>query len=166
MPASASPLTFPAHFSLERAGARGSISTSDDPLAHVLRPPPDESPDARTQRIAQEEDAAKRSRAIDEQLVNDRKAFEERKRAVKVLLLGQSESGKTTTLKSMPAFGINIAVLIIFCLDFQRTFAPNQFHAERNAWRAVVQLNLIASVRVIVDALHAELAESASFIPS
>lgn len=104
MSASVSPSNLPTRISLERPRARGSTSTSDDPLSHVLRPPPDESPDARAQRIAQEEDAVKRSRAIDEQLANDRKAFEERKRAVKVLLLGQSESGKTTTLKSMSPF--------------------------------------------------------------
>ncbi|KAJ3574609.1 hypothetical protein NP233_g1644 [Leucocoprinus birnbaumii] len=57
-----------------------------------------------------------------------------------VLLLGQSESGKSTTLK-----------------QFQLLYATAAFHSERIAWRAVIYLNLVRSVRRILEALAPEL---------
>ncbi|KAF8587094.1 G-alpha-domain-containing protein [Ramaria rubella] len=110
-----------------------------DPFVIALQPPPNESPEARNVRIAKEREAKKISDAIDEQLRQER---EERKiklrsrKEVKVLLLGQSESGKTTTLK-----------------QFQIAYAPNAFREERLAWRYVIYLNLVRSVRRITDAI-------------
>ena len=49
---------------------------------------------------------------------------------------GQAESGKSTVLK-----------------NFQLHFAPEAFHAESEAWRAVIHLNLIRSVNFILDLL-------------
>ena len=72
-----------------------------DPLARALLPPADESPAARDARVRQEQEAKKRSEEIDEQIRQDRAAMKRQKQAVKVLLLGQSESGKSTTLKRM-----------------------------------------------------------------
>ncbi|KAJ2970799.1 hypothetical protein NUW54_g12649 [Trametes sanguinea] len=69
-----------------------------DPLAAALLPPADETPDQREARLRQEEEAKKRSENIDKMLKHDEKS-RRRKKTVKVLLLGQSESGKSTTLK-------------------------------------------------------------------
>ncbi|KZT66608.1 G-alpha-domain-containing protein [Daedalea quercina L-15889] len=49
--------------------------------------------------------------------------------------------GKSTTLK-----------------NFQLTFAPQAWAAERASWRAVVQLNLVRSINLILDTLAQELA--------
>jgi hypothetical protein len=69
-----------------------SRTDDNDPLAAVLVPPPDESPEARNIRIAREEDALRVSRAIDESIRSERQANKKNK-IVRVLLLGQSESG-------------------------------------------------------------------------
>jgi guanine nucleotide-binding protein alpha-1 subunit len=69
-----------------------SLTDDDDPLAAALRPPPDELPEARAIRIAREEDALRISQAIDESIRLERQASKKNK-VVRVLLLGQSESG-------------------------------------------------------------------------
>ncbi|KAJ7858259.1 guanine nucleotide binding protein, alpha subunit [Mycena olivaceomarginata] len=97
-----------------------------DPLAEALAPPQNESPEQRHHRRQQ----AKRQ-----------------PKPVKILLLGQSESGKSTTLK-----------------NFQLMCEPKAFRAERASWRAIVQLNVIRSVRIILDALTAS--SSAADSPS
>jgi guanine nucleotide-binding protein alpha-1 subunit len=63
-----------------------------DPLASALSPPPDELPDAKTIRIRREEEARRVSQAIDEAIRLERQANKKMK-IVRVLLLGQSESG-------------------------------------------------------------------------
>ncbi|KAI0263033.1 guanine nucleotide binding protein, alpha subunit [Gloeopeniophorella convolvens] len=110
-------------------------TVSDDPLAAALRPPPDESPEARAFRIAREEEAARVSQAIDEAIRAERQANKKNK-IVRVLLLGQSESGKSTTLR-----------------QFQRIYTPTAFREERIHWRAIIQLNVIRSVHTILGAL-------------
>ncbi|KAH8107450.1 G-alpha-domain-containing protein [Phellopilus nigrolimitatus] len=107
-----------------------------DPLARALLPPADESPLERDSRIRREQAAKKVSDDIDEQIRQEKAEMRRQKDLVKVLLLGQSESGKSTTLK-----------------QFQLLHTPAAFHAERIAWRAVIYLNLIRSVRRILDAL-------------
>lgn len=73
-----------------------------DPLAIFTAPPADETPAQRIEREIKEADAKRTSDDIDEQLKKDRAAWKkDNKDLVKVLLLGQSESGKSTTLKSM-----------------------------------------------------------------
>ena len=62
----------------------------DDPLAMVLLPPPNESPEQRAYREHQQREATRVSVEIDELLQEDRKAYERRKKAVKILLLGAS----------------------------------------------------------------------------
>jgi tRNA U34 5-carboxymethylaminomethyl modifying GTPase MnmE/TrmE len=69
-----------------------------DPLAAALRPPENESADERQRRLHAEEEARRISDNIDDMIRAEKK--EKRvKQEVKVLLLGQSESGKSTTLK-------------------------------------------------------------------
>ncbi|KAJ6608250.1 guanine nucleotide binding protein, alpha subunit [Mycena sp. CBHHK59/15] len=108
---------------------------SDDPLDAVLRPPPDETPEQAVQRVAREDDARRVSAAIDAALRTERQA-RRKKRIVRLLLLGQSESGKSTTLR-----------------QFQRLYTPTAFREERILWRAVIQLNIVRSIRTILDAL-------------
>lgn len=65
-----------------------------------MKPPANETPDERLERLSKEQDAAKRSKDIDDALAAERRELEKRDKMIKVLLLGQSESGKSTTLKS------------------------------------------------------------------
>ncbi|KZT51604.1 guanine nucleotide binding protein, alpha subunit [Calocera cornea HHB12733] len=109
--------------------------SSDDPLDRVLRPDPHETPDQRSARLMAEFEAKQRSDAIDEMLRQERVA-QKKKKEVKILLLGQSESGKSTTLK-----------------QFQLLWAPNILDAERLYWRPVIFLNLVVSVRRILECL-------------
>ncbi|KDR85504.1 hypothetical protein GALMADRAFT_234415 [Galerina marginata CBS 339.88] len=113
--------------------------TLSDPLAAALLPPPDESPIEREVRLRAEIDAKKVSDSIDDMIRIERNERKKSKTEVNVLLLGQSESGKSTTLK-----------------QFQLLHSPSAFHAERIAWRAVIYLNLVRSVRRILDALAPE----------
>ncbi|KAF7783955.1 hypothetical protein Agabi119p4_120 [Agaricus bisporus var. burnettii] len=110
-----------------------------DPFAAALLPPPDESPDERSRRIQREHDAKRISDSIDEQLQLERFERKKSRSDVNVLLLGQSESGKSTTLK-----------------QFQLLYSPATFHSERIAWRAVIYLNLVRSVLRILEALAPE----------
>jgi guanine nucleotide-binding protein alpha-1 subunit len=71
-----------------------------DPLSRALRPPPNETPQQATERMVKHKAANLVSREIDERILEDKKALERKHNAVKILLLGQSESGKSTTLRS------------------------------------------------------------------
>ena len=62
----------------------------DDPLAMALQPPPDESPEQRARREQQQREATRVSLQIDEGIQEAKKAYDRRKKAVKVLLLGAS----------------------------------------------------------------------------
>lgn len=65
----------------------------DDPFYVFLRPPPDETPEQRVERERKEADARKVNDEIEEMLRVEKTALKKRKKPVKVLLLGQSESG-------------------------------------------------------------------------
>ena len=71
-----------------------------DPLAVAIQPPRDETPAARWQREQSEAHARRVSEQIDDQIKAEKMAMKKRKPPIKVLLLGQSESGKSTTVKS------------------------------------------------------------------
>ncbi|EEB97020.1 hypothetical protein MPER_03746, partial [Moniliophthora perniciosa FA553] len=62
---------------------------------------------------------------------------------IKVLLLGQSESGKSTTLKNL-----------------RMAYAKEEWLREKASWRAVIQLNLIRSISVILETLRAEIEDT------
>jgi hypothetical protein len=66
----------------------------EDPLTVALTPPRDESPAQREARERAELCAKKVNDEIDEQIRLERAAMKKKKRPVKVLLLGQSESGQ------------------------------------------------------------------------
>ncbi|KAJ3976737.1 guanine nucleotide binding protein, alpha subunit [Lentinula raphanica] len=111
-------------------------TSSDDPFDEFLKPPPGETSEERLKRQAREEEALKISMAIDASIKAERQA-RKKMRIVRLLLLGQSESGKSVTLR-----------------QFQRLYTPTAFREERILWRAVIQLNIVRSVRIIVDALN------------
>lgn len=73
--------------------------TISDPLTAALLPPTNESPIERDLRLKAEIDAKKVSDNIDEMIRQERSEQKKTKAEVNVLLLGQSESGKSTTLK-------------------------------------------------------------------
>ena len=66
---------------------------SDDPFEEFLKPPPDETPEERDVRLASEAEATRTSQAIDASIKAEKQA-RKKKRIVRLLLLGQSESGE------------------------------------------------------------------------
>jgi tRNA U34 5-carboxymethylaminomethyl modifying GTPase MnmE/TrmE len=71
-----------------------------DPLARVTAPPPGETPEQREERIKAEQAAKAHSDRIDEALAKSAAHEKRRRKANKLLLLGQADSGKSTVLKS------------------------------------------------------------------
>ena len=69
------------------------VQTTDDPFDEVLKPPPDESLEHRAIRLQNEAEAKRVSLAIDASIKAERNA-RRKKRIVRLLLLGQSESGE------------------------------------------------------------------------
>ena len=65
----------------------------NDPFAILLAPPLDETPEQCKAREAEEEAARKVSHRIDEELNAEKAALKKKKNGIKVLVLGQSESG-------------------------------------------------------------------------
>ena len=75
----------------------------DDPLTAALTPPQDESPEARAIRLSREEEARRVSQAIDESIRTERQTNKKHK-IVRILLLGQSESGARCVISRFPDF--------------------------------------------------------------
>ncbi|KAG1731603.1 guanine nucleotide binding protein, alpha subunit [Suillus paluster] len=121
--------------------------SDDDPLARAIAPPLYETPAEREHRLATEQEAKRVSDAIDEELNRQRISEKKGPKAIKILLLGQSESGKSTTLK-----------------NFQLMNSPKAFRSERASWRAVIQLNVVQSIHAILDLMSK--AHSSAHSPS
>ncbi|KAF9486211.1 G-protein alpha subunit [Pholiota conissans] len=101
----------------------------NDPLS--LQPPLFETLEERTARLMKERREKEISDMIDEEIERARDAERKAPKAIKILLLG-----KSTTLK-----------------NFQLMYDQKSFHAERASWRAVIQLNVVQSIRTILDAM-------------
>ncbi len=71
-----------------------------DPLAVAIEPPQNETPAERWAREQREAHARRISEQIDEQIRAEKQAMKKRRQPMRLLLLGQSESGKSTTVKS------------------------------------------------------------------
>ncbi|KAJ7618804.1 guanine nucleotide binding protein, alpha subunit [Roridomyces roridus] len=102
-----------------------------DPISLAIAPPRNESSRDRQLRMMGERAAKQVSDDIDDALSRERQQVRRQPKPVKILLLG-----KSTTLK-----------------NFQLMCEPRTFHAERVSWRAIIQLNVIRSFRVILDAI-------------
>ncbi|KIK38915.1 hypothetical protein CY34DRAFT_808893 [Suillus luteus UH-Slu-Lm8-n1] len=111
-----------------------------DPLAVISAPPPNESSHERAAREEREIEAQRISDLIDDEIRAERAVRKKEENVVKILLLGQSESGKSTTLK-----------------NFRMRFARDRWIEERASWRAVILLNLVRSANTILDALSQEM---------
>ncbi|KAG5219673.1 G-alpha-domain-containing protein [Salix suchowensis] len=72
---------------------------SSDPLSAALAPPPGETLEQKELRLKAEAEAKRISDGIDDMIRQERHDRKRGRAEVKVLLLGQSESGKSTTLK-------------------------------------------------------------------
>ena len=72
----------------------GYIPGPTDPFYEFMQPPSDETPAQKTARLKRELDAQRVSDDIDEGIKQDRAMEKKRKRIIKVLLLGQAESGE------------------------------------------------------------------------
>ncbi|KAJ7753595.1 G-protein alpha subunit [Mycena maculata] len=129
----------------DRFKASRSSESSFDPLSVGLQPPPNETEEEKEVRLAAAREAVRVSRTIDVGLVESKKAMERKKRAVKILLLGQSESGKSSVLR-----------------NFRLAFTPKYFESERLLWKTVIQLNLISSLKKILAVLQEEWDETES----
>ncbi|PCH44967.1 G-alpha-domain-containing protein [Wolfiporia cocos MD-104 SS10] len=124
----------------------GKSSSQNTPDVWPPHPPSGESELERAMRLEEEREAKRVSDAIDHAIELERQELRKRHHHTRILLLGQAESGKSTMLK-----------------NFQLHFAPETFHAETEAWRAVIHLNLIRSVNFILDLLAGGSAGSIDF---
>ncbi|KIJ63005.1 hypothetical protein HYDPIDRAFT_134688 [Hydnomerulius pinastri MD-312] len=113
-----------------------------DPLAVVTAPPPDETPEEKAAREEREAEAQRISNMIDEDIREERVTLKKQEQIVKILLLGQSESGK------------------YFTFHFRMRFARDKWAQERASWRTVIQLNLVRSVNTILEALQREITDT------
>lgn len=87
-----------------------------------------------------DEEAAHVSQKIDDELKREwARRKDTQRRQVKVMLLGQAESGKSTLQK-----------------QFQLYYAHQTLDHERPLWRPVVYFNIIKAVRMILDELDHE----------
>ncbi|CAG8662900.1 3649_t:CDS:2, partial [Scutellospora calospora] len=111
-----------------------SINDMGDPLRPYV--PVNETPDEKRKRITLEKQAKKRSEAIDKQLKAEREEKEKQKTA-KLLLLGSSESGKTTVLKQL------------------KIIHGKGLSDERQRYRRIVHLNVLTAMKALTNALIA-----------
>lgn len=125
---------------------RHKLGTDDDPLTRAMAPPSNETQLQREARIRAEQEAKRVSDAIDEELNRQRMADRKGPKPIKILLLGQSESGKSTTLKNL-----------------QLMHSPKAFRAEKAYWRSIIQLNVVQSIHAIVDVISRAHAASHPF---
>lgn len=75
-----------------------SVIPSPNPFIHDPLPREGESPQEKAAREREEARAKAVSDAIDEQIKQDKVAFKRYQKAIKILLLGQSESGRSTNV--------------------------------------------------------------------
>ncbi|KAF9223736.1 G-alpha-domain-containing protein [Gyrodon lividus] len=114
-----------------------SLRSQDDPLSMAMRPSPTESDADRQVRLQREAEARRISEQIDEELRVEREVLRKSRSDVKLLLLGQAESGKSTLQK-----------------QFQLMYSPASLESERMSWRTVVYFNVVRSIKKILATLE------------
>ncbi|KAH9915030.1 G-protein alpha subunit [Epithele typhae] len=89
---------------------------------------------------AEEAEALRVSETIDDELRREREAVRRKRgKQLKVLLLGQAESGKSTLQK-----------------QFQLYYSSATLEQERPSWRPIVYFNILKAIRMILDELDWE----------
>ncbi|KAL1731550.1 guanine nucleotide binding protein, alpha subunit [Schizophyllum commune] len=116
------------------------VPPRDDPFIEFMRPPPNETPAQMTARLQREREALRIHDSIEEDIRNHRARMKRESKVVKVLLLGQAESGKSTTLK-----------------NFLMKWAPETWARERDGWRLIIHFNIIRAIVAILRVVEAEL---------
>ncbi|CAA7269582.1 unnamed protein product [Cyclocybe aegerita] len=114
-----------------------SLYSQDDPITAAMKPPSTETEAERSARLYAEAEAKRVSEQIDEDLREERERLKRRKGDVKLLLLGQAESGKSTLQK-----------------QFQLMYRPNSLDQERHSWKTVIYFNVVHSIRHILATLE------------
>jgi hypothetical protein len=127
-----------------------------DSWSAIFAPPQNETLAEKHVRIAQQQEAARISKDIDDAIEKSRKQFEKRKRAIKVLLLGPYNIFTRRTNSPPPRPGrvrqVHHAPKCVSTTrtsprspfpDFQLAFCPTYFHREIPIWKVIIQLNLI-----------------------
>ncbi|KAI9458866.1 G-alpha-domain-containing protein [Lactarius psammicola] len=87
--------------------------------------------------LEREREAKRINDEIDAQIEIEKSERRKRQPDVRVILLGQAESGKSTILR-----------------NFQLKYAPAAFNAESEAWRTIIDLNLVRSVTFLLSLLE------------
>ncbi|TFK29523.1 heterotrimeric G protein alpha subunit [Coprinopsis marcescibilis] len=118
----------------------GFIPGPSDPFYELMQPPPDETPAQATARQKRELDAQRVNDKIDEDIKQERARAKKERNVIKLLLLGQSESGKSTTLK-----------------NFRMRYTKVEWDQERSGWRSVVQLNIVRSITTVIRIVEADM---------
>ncbi|KAF7312495.1 Guanine nucleotide-binding protein alpha-4 subunit [Mycena indigotica] len=115
-----------------------SVESSVDPISLALRANhAAETPDERRSRLDAEAEAKRVSDRIDEELRQERERLRRSRGDVKLLLLGQAESGKSTLQK-----------------QFQLMYRPSSLEQERSSWRTVIYFNVVHSLKHILSTLE------------
>ncbi|ESK93967.1 guanine nucleotide-binding protein alpha-4 subunit [Moniliophthora roreri MCA 2997] len=114
-----------------------SLYSQDDPITEALKPPPTETEAQRRVRLQEEAEAKRISEQIDEDLRQERELMKRKRGDVKLLLLGQAESGKSTLQK-----------------QFQLMYKPHSLDQERASWRTVIFFNVVRSIKHILSTLE------------
>nr|GAT48707.1 guanine nucleotide-binding protein alpha-4 subunit [Mycena chlorophos] len=116
-----------------------SVESTADPFSQALRAnQAGETPEERRVRLEAEAEAKRVSDRIDEELRLERERLRRSKGDVKLLLLGQAESGKSTLQK-----------------QFQLMYRPSSLEQERASWRTVIYFNVVHSLKHILSTLEA-----------
>ncbi|KAK7033282.1 guanine nucleotide-binding protein alpha-4 subunit [Favolaschia claudopus] len=116
-----------------------SVDSTVDPISQVMRAShASETPEERRMRLEAEAEAKRVSEQIDEELRQERERMKRSRGDVKLLLLGQAESGKSTLQK-----------------QFQLMYKPSSIEQERASWRTVIYFNVVHSLKHILTTLEA-----------
>ncbi|KAK1222871.1 hypothetical protein PQX77_014293, partial [Marasmius sp. AFHP31] len=113
-----------------------SLYSQDDPITEALKPPPSETEAQKQIRLQEEAEAKRISEQIDEDLRQEREILRRKRGEVKLLLLGQAESGKSTLQK-----------------QFQLMYRPHSLDQERVSWKTVIFFNVVRSIKHILTTL-------------
>jgi guanine nucleotide-binding protein alpha-1 subunit len=148
------------------------ISSNWPPIADFSN----ETPEQRDRRLEHEREAKRINDEIDAQIEIDKSERRKRRPDIRIILLGKSLLGSFPALfyfyqyftsPSLSPSSLHIFFLHLGChtgqaesgkstilRNFQLKYAPSAFRAEAEAWRAVIDLNLVRSVTFLLNLLE------------